>query len=56
MLIGFAAVYTQKELYDAFGFVDSQPTLIGLMIVLQYVFAPYSEVGVLFQTFKKLKM
>jgi hypothetical protein len=26
------------------------------MIVLQYVFAPYSEVGVLFQTFKKLKM
>jgi hypothetical protein len=26
------------------------------MIVLQYVFAPYSEVCVLFQTLKKFKM
>ena len=29
---------------QAFGFTDSQPALIGLMIVLQYITAPYSAV------------
>ncbi|CAM6001606.1 unnamed protein product [Sphagnum balticum] len=54
MLFGFATVYTQKELYDAFGFVDSQPTLIGLMIVFQYVFAPYSELlGIMMTLFTR---
>jgi len=27
---------------QAFGFTDSQPALIGLMIVMQYITAPYS--------------
>ena len=28
--------------FQAFGFTDSKPALIGLMIVLQYITAPYS--------------
>lgn len=40
----FAALYKQSSLYAAFGFTDSQPTLIGLMIIFQFVFAPYNEV------------
>ena len=28
--------------FQAFGFTDSQPALIGLMIVMQYITAPYS--------------
>jgi len=35
----------RARLYEeAFGFTDSQPALIGLMIVLQYITAPYSAV------------
>ena len=35
--------YTSKcNLFQAFGFTDSQPALIGLMIVMQYITAPYS--------------
>eukprot|EP00092_Neocalanus_flemingeri_P003352 GFUD01003590.1.p1 GENE.GFUD01003590.1~~GFUD01003590.1.p1 ORF type:complete len:455 (-),score=130.16 GFUD01003590.1:153-1517(-) len=40
----FAYLSKSKPLYLAFGFEDSQPVLIGLMIVLQYVTAPYSAV------------
>merc|ERR1712129_367069 len=40
----FAYLSKNKPLYLAFGFEDSQPVLIGLMIVLQYVTAPYSAV------------
>lgn len=28
----------------AFDFNDSQPTLIGLMIIFQFIFSPYNEV------------
>ena len=38
----FAYLSKSKPLYLAFGFEDSQPVLIGLMIVLQYITAPYS--------------
>merc|ERR1719192_944117 len=40
----FAYLSKSKPLYIAFGFTDSQPVLIGLMIVLQYITAPYSAV------------
>merc|ERR1712200_72851 len=32
------------SVFALFGFTDSQPALIGLMIVLQYITAPYSAV------------
>jgi len=40
----FAYLSKSKALYEAFGFTDSQPVLIGLMIVLQYITAPYSAI------------
>ncbi|XP_062378681.1 CAAX prenyl protease 1 homolog [Sardina pilchardus] len=39
----FALLIGQKELFLAFGFHDSQPTLIGLMIIFQFIFSPYNE-------------
>merc|ERR1712211_190230 len=39
----FGYLSKSSPLYQAFGFTDSQPALIGLMIVLQYT-APYSAV------------
>uniref|UniRef100_A0AAY5KTX3 CAAX prenyl protease n=1 Tax=Esox lucius TaxID=8010 RepID=A0AAY5KTX3_ESOLU len=40
----FAVLIGQKELFMAFGFYESQPTLIGLMIIFQFIFSPYNEV------------
>ncbi|XP_027720312.1 CAAX prenyl protease 1 homolog isoform X2 [Vombatus ursinus] len=40
----FAILIGQKELFAAFGFYDTQPTLIGLMIIFQFIFSPYNEV------------
>lgn len=40
----FALLIGQKELFVAFGFTGSQPTLIGLMIIFQFIFSPYNEV------------
>ncbi|KAG2460713.1 FACE1 protease, partial [Polypterus senegalus] len=39
----FAVLIGRKELFSAFGFYDSQPTLIGLMIIFQFIFSPYNE-------------
>lgn len=38
----FAYLSKSNPLYQAFGFTSSKPVLIGLMIVLQYITAPYS--------------
>ncbi|XP_043218075.1 CAAX prenyl protease 1 homolog [Amphibalanus amphitrite] len=38
----FAGLYRYAPLYRAFGFTADQPVLCGLVIILQYVFAPYS--------------
>ena len=40
----FAYLSKSRPLYEAFGFTDSQPVLIGLMVVLSYITAPYSAV------------
>uniref|UniRef100_A0A671QMM5 CAAX prenyl protease n=1 Tax=Sinocyclocheilus anshuiensis TaxID=1608454 RepID=A0A671QMM5_9TELE len=39
----FAVLIGRKELFIAFGFHDTQPTLIGLMIIFQFIFSPYNE-------------
>ncbi|XP_052001071.1 CAAX prenyl protease 1 homolog [Xyrauchen texanus] len=39
----FAVLIGRKELFVAFGFHYSQPTLIGLMIIFQFIFSPYNE-------------
>lgn len=40
----FAVLIGRKELFAAFGFYETQPTLIGLMIIFQFIFSPYNEV------------
>uniref|UniRef100_A0A3Q2U188 CAAX prenyl protease n=1 Tax=Fundulus heteroclitus TaxID=8078 RepID=A0A3Q2U188_FUNHE len=40
----FAVLIGRRELFVAFGFTESQPTLIGLMIIFQFIFSPYNEV------------
>lgn len=39
----FATLIGQRQLFLAFGFHDSQPTLIGLLIIFQFIFSPYNE-------------
>jgi len=39
----FGLLVNNKILYESFGFVDAQPTLIGLVIVFQFIFSPYNE-------------
>lgn len=41
----FAVLIGRKELFAAFGFYETQPTLIGLMIIFQFIFSPYNEVN-----------
>lgn len=41
--LAFSALFKYQALYSAFGF-DSQPVLIGLIVIMQYVFAPYNTV------------
>ncbi|KAL7077499.1 hypothetical protein ACQ4LE_003368 [Meloidogyne hapla] len=45
LLFVFGFLYRQPNLYLAFGFPASaqQPALIGIILVSQYVFAPYNE-------------
>jgi STE24 endopeptidase len=42
----FAYLYKLQTLYTAFGFVDSRPVLIGLMVILQFITAPYNAVSI----------
>ena len=43
----FAMLIDSQVLYTAFGF-DTRPTLIGLIIIFQFVFSPYNEVSLLY--------
>merc|ERR1712110_1254908 len=40
----FGYLYHLQPLYTAFGFPDEQPVLIGLMIILQFITAPYNAI------------
>ncbi len=39
----FAVLMNRQVFYSSFGFEDQKPVLIGLMIILQFIFAPYNE-------------
>jgi len=39
----FAALFKRPVLYQAFGFTKTQPILMGLLIIFQYVLSPYFE-------------
>lgn len=43
LLSVFHFCYRNSSLYEAFGFHASKPTIIGFIIVFQYVMAPYDE-------------
>lgn len=55
MLIAFSYFYRQKGLYSAFGF-NSQPILVGLIIIFQFVMAPYNDIMGIAQSFLSRKM
>jgi len=40
----FAALFKRSGLYQAFGFTKTQPILMGLLIIFQFVLSPYFEV------------
>uniref|UniRef100_A0A0N5ALC2 CAAX prenyl protease n=1 Tax=Syphacia muris TaxID=451379 RepID=A0A0N5ALC2_9BILA len=44
LLVMFSYFYKARSLYEAFGFHDSTPTIIGLIIVFQFITAPYNEI------------
>lgn len=50
LLAIFAKFYRSTSLFHAFGFYDSKPTIIGFMIVFQYITAPYNELFSFFLT------
>ena len=39
----FAALVNRQVFYQSFGFEAEQPILIGLIVILQFIFAPYNE-------------
>jgi len=50
VLVVFSYFYKNIAVYQAFGF-DSQPVLVGLILILQYILAPYNEVMSLAMSF-----
>ncbi|XP_064473049.1 CAAX prenyl protease 1 homolog [Ornithodoros turicata] len=38
----FAMLYQDARLYEAFGFYDTQPVFIGLILIFMYIFSPYN--------------
>lgn len=44
MFLVFGLLYKYQPMYHTFGFHDQQPVLIGLLIVLQFIFSPYNAV------------
>ncbi|XP_041353885.1 CAAX prenyl protease 1 homolog [Gigantopelta aegis] len=45
----FAFLINRRELFTAFGFT-TQPVLIGLLIIFQFIFSPYNEILSFFMT------
>ena len=39
----FAVLMNRQVLYDCLGFERERPVIIGLLVILQYLFAPYNE-------------
>lgn len=40
--MAFSFLFRYDIIYRAFGFYDSQPVIIGLYIIFQFVFTPYN--------------
>ncbi|KFD57165.1 hypothetical protein M513_02050 [Trichuris suis] len=43
-LAAFAWLYKQPILYNAFGFYDEYPVVIGLLVILQFILAPITDI------------
>lgn len=41
LFMAFSFLFKYDVIYRAFGFYDSQPVIIGLLIILQFIFTPY---------------
>lgn len=41
----FGLLYKADVLYNAFGFIDQKPVIIGIVIIFQFIFAPYNEIS-----------
>lgn len=39
----FAVLMNRQIFYSSFGFENEKPVLIGLLVILQFIFAPYNE-------------
>jgi STE24 endopeptidase len=50
VLIVFSYFYKQPAVYQAFGF-DSQPIVIGFLLIMHYILAPYNELVSLVMSF-----
>lgn len=50
-ILMFAKLMGYTSMYKAFGFVDSQPILIGFMIVITYIMIPLNTVSTAFCIF-----
>ena len=51
MIYGFAVLADSDLIFEAYGFSPAyfgKPTLIGLVIVFQFIMAPYNQVSVSF--------
>uniref|UniRef100_R4G4J9 CAAX prenyl protease n=1 Tax=Rhodnius prolixus TaxID=13249 RepID=R4G4J9_RHOPR len=46
----FGLLFKYPQLYRAFGFMDEQPIIIGIVIVMLFVFSPYNSIMSLFLT------
>ncbi|XP_028294789.1 CAAX prenyl protease 1 homolog isoform X2 [Gouania willdenowi] len=46
----FSRMIGCRELFSAFGFTKTQPTVIGLFIIFQFIFAPFNELLSFFRT------
>ncbi|XP_075228374.1 CAAX prenyl protease 1 homolog isoform X2 [Lycorma delicatula] len=44
LFVAFGFLFKYKVLYRAFGFYNEEPVLIGLLVVLQFIFSPYNAV------------
>jgi len=44
LFLAFGYLFKFKELYRAFGFYNEEPVIIGLLVVLVYIFSPYNAV------------
>ncbi|KFD44733.1 hypothetical protein M513_14390, partial [Trichuris suis] len=42
-LAAFAWLYKQPILFNAFGFYDEYPVVIGLLVILQFILAPITD-------------